>query len=197
MIRAWAHCPNCSGDYPKRYDLVVEINAENTHTTQRRECIACESEVQLSIGPPVLSSGEDVSEPVYQKETVREYIDDETVLVGRPRDSWYVYVLECEWMPVTERGYEDWKYAASRSRKRYYVGSTDDLQRRLREHTMAEIDSRNDPDTEFTGSVFTDAFPPKRLHEVSREPTKRMAREAEKSRAQQLSDDPTVFVWQA
>lgn len=187
-MEAWAHCPNCSNDYPKRFDLQIEVEPEQTHSTIHRRCPACKNEVRLSIAAPVIH--QPASDVFELPDELESYVDDDTTVDCRTRHSWFVYVLECQWRQVGNRDYDDWKYAAHKAYKRVYVGSTDDLARRLVEHQNPTLVSL------YLGSEFTRYFAPKRFMEIHSMPSKEQARGLEERRARELNQRPGWFVWQ-
>jgi len=124
------------------------------------------------------------------------YLTDETTVEGKPVWDWCVYVLKCEWRAVpSDHKYADWKYAASKADTRLYVGSTDDLERRLSVHGENRGTSNWTPDHK-KGSKFTYRYPPSRLESVTFCETKAEARELEPMIASELDERPGVFVWQ-
>jgi predicted GIY-YIG superfamily endonuclease len=120
----------------------------------------------------------------------------DVLVTGSPSSPWCVYVLECEWRRASQLDHEGWKHAASKARKRVYVGSTNDLDRRMAEHIERTAPSRAATLTD--GSIFTQEFPPKKLlelHFVESEPD---ARRVEEERARDLErSHPGWFVWQS
>lgn len=196
-MKAWAGCPECS--YGKRDKQVRLDDPTDTHSGVIRRCPDCGERVRLSIGGPVLpADGGVVVEKDLETPFVRKYLGDDTVAVGEPHHPWFVYVLACKWVPA-HHSEEPWVHAAADAPRRYYVGSTDDLHRRLKEHELSgKREFGTDRETVHSGSRFTRAFPPVKLHEVIRVATKAEARRVEENRAGTLEqEDPLAFVWQA
>jgi predicted GIY-YIG superfamily endonuclease len=196
-MEAWAHCSECSQDYPHRFDLRIDVNPRDTHTAIRRKCPDCGEVTRISVGHPVIEGKESgvVSEAelgIADSVWAKKLFDEETLVDVEPRHDWYVYVLECEWRQVGNREYEPWKFAAMKAMRRVYVGSTNDLEFRMLEHGDPYSSSRLPIPTEFTHF-----FPPKRLLEIHSRASEPQAREYEKRRAIELeAKHPGWFVWQ-
>jgi len=116
-------------------------------------------------------------------------------ITGDASFNWCVYVLDCDWKNAHQ--YEDaWVHAASEAEKRVYVGSTNNLDRRMNEHM--ERTSANTSDLCSDGSVFTQKFEPRELLEVHYFHNKQTARRREEEIAHELKqENPCWFVFQA
>jgi len=115
---------------------------------------------------------------------------------GDSRYSWCVYVLECDWANASNAYDDAWIHAAADAHKRVYVGSTNDLERRVNQH-LERLPANADFHTS-RGAVFTQKFEPTELLEVEYCKDEREARKREEKRASELkSKHPGWFVFQA
>lgn len=194
-MKAWVWCPSCSPDYPKQFDKQVRLEKPGaTHGAVKRRCPGCEKVVRLSIGSPVLPTSISRESSMLDGQTVQEFRTESTLVTGDWQRNWCVYVLECGWSRADKYA-EGWAHTAEKAHKRVYVGSTDDLERRLHEHAAY---GRGRLEQVHEGSQFTRLFEPETLMEVHLVPTKAGARELEKRRSYELSEEhPEWFVYQA
>jgi len=115
---------------------------------------------------------------------------------GDSKYSWCVYVLECEWANASNMYDDAWVHAAADADKRVYVGSTNNLERRMNEH-LERLPANHDYHTS-DGAYFTQKFEPNKLIEVEYCKTEREARKREEELASELkSENPYWFVFQA
>lgn len=191
-MRVWVHCPNCSRDYPKRFDVKLDVDPRDTHKFIRRQCPECKQYERLSIGGPIIrEQGVDSDySPAFADPDLNEYITPDTRIDCKSRHNWFVYALDCEWRQVADRQYTDWKYAAKKAYRRVYVGSTNDLSRRIFQHNTDGMENV------LWGSEFTRYFRPNAFLEIHSAASEAQAREMEENKARELNRRPGWFVWQ-